>query len=268
MTLVKFITVVNVFITLLFSQTNAFAEVRSETTTVKPYLYAQPSDMKPSIKSIQHDPENGTVSLIKGNLFAPIEIINPDQRNKDKTLYQDIAIDFIESYRHLFKLNQPKKELVVIRTQIDNLDYKHIRLQQVYKSIPVWDSELIVHINTDEIVYLAGGHYIPTPDNILLTPSISKKDAFEYALKQVPKLVANCSRCSAKLIIYYDSDTSPRLAYLIEAGSQFSGTYQLILDAHTGKLITQLPRIQTSSQIIRQETPIITSSEVAIKLSE
>ena len=134
----------------------------SEFQATDVFQTGQPGNMKTSIQRIQRDPGNGTVTLIKGNLYSSIDTIQSESRNQDKQLYQSLALDFMHHYRTLFKLNQPYRELNVSNTQIDKLDYKHIRLQQVYNDIPVWDSEIIVHVNADEIVYLAGGHYIPS----------------------------------------------------------------------------------------------------------
>lgn len=206
---------------------------------------SQSGDMKTSIQRIQRDPENGTVTLIKGNLYSSIDTIQSDLRNQDTQLYQSLALDFMQHYRTLFKLNQPLNELNVSSAQIDNLDYKHIRLQQVFHDIPVWDSEIIVHINADEIVYLAGGHYIPSPDSISLSPAFNNDKAIDYALNCLPKVKKPCPQCSAKLIIYHDDTINPILAYLVEASSKFSGSYKVILNAKTGELLARIPRLQT-----------------------
>jgi Zn-dependent metalloprotease len=200
--------------------------------------------MDVSIKKIHHDPYNGTVTLMKGSLYAYSKAIPVNLRHRDKTLYKTIALDFVNHYRRLFKLKNPYAELVVANIQMDKLDYKHIRLKQVYKGIPVWGSELIVHINTDEIIYLAGGHYIPSPDQISLNPMFSEAKAIEYASKQSSQIKPDCVGCKAQLFIYFDAVISPRLAYFVEKNVRFSSAAQLMIDAHTGKLLTHLPNIQ------------------------
>lgn len=224
---------------------NVTAKNRAVPMTFNPLSYDQSPNIQASVDDIQYDPDNGTITLIKGTLYTPTKTIQASRRNRDKSLYNKIAIDFIHHYRHLFKLKQPADELIATRTQIDNLDYKHIRLQQVYKNIPVWNSEIIVHINNDEVVYLGGGHYIPTPDKISLKPAFSNQKALEYAVNLDPELKSDCSRCQAELVIYFDREIKPVLAYLIKSGSKYSGSLQLILDANTGKLLTRLPRIKT-----------------------
>ncbi len=224
---------------------NASTEISPKSTTVKPYRFGQPSTMETSIESIKHDPTNGTVTLMKGNLYVSSETISTEHRNKDKTLYQEIAVDFINHYRNLFKLQQPRDELIVSSSQIDNLDYKHVRLQQIYQGIPVWNSELIVHINADEVVYLAGGHYIPSPDNISLKPSYNKGKAVEMASKLESDIKHHCPQCTAQLVIYFDDVISPHLAYLVDGGSSFSRTSQLMLDAHSGNLLARIPSVKT-----------------------
>lgn len=252
---------VNTIILVLIMQAQmidfASAELNSKPTPIKPYRFGQPTTMKTSVQRLQKDPHNGTVTLIKGNLYASSDVIEVSRHNKDKTLYQEISLDFIHHYRSLFKLHKPREELIIRNIKIDNLDYKHIRLQQVFKNIPVWDSELIVHINTDEVVYLAGGHYIPSPDKISLEPAFNETKALEYATKLLPNLKNHCSTCSATLIIYFDTIISPKLAYHIEASSKFSGSSQLILDAHTGELLTHIPRIHTFHQSRGWKTPEI-----------
>ena len=233
------------FLVLNNSTLAASAGTDPKSPVIKPYRFNQPVNMKTTIDRIKHDPNNDTVTLIKGKLFYFSEIIPARRHNKDKALYQKIALDFINYYRGLFKLNQPNQELIVSNIKIDNLDYKHVRLQQVYKDIPVWSSELIVHINADEIVYLAGGHYIPTPNQISLTPSFNEDKAIEFASRFLSKPRRNCNQCRAKLVIYFDTGINPQLAYLFETSATYSGSTQLIINAHSGDLITRIPRIQT-----------------------
>jgi Zn-dependent metalloprotease len=224
---------------------HAFDNIKSTSTPATSYQFGQSKVMETSIKNIRHDPDNATITLMKGNLYAYSKAIPADRRHKDKILYQSIALDFVDHYRHLFKLHKPREELVASSIQIDNLDYKHVRLQQVYQGVPVWGSELIVHINTDEVVYLAGGHYIPSPDKITLKPAFNEVAALDYAGKMSADLKRHCARCTAQLVIYFDETISPRLAYFIEDNSRFSSSAQLMLDAHTGELLTHIPRIQT-----------------------
>jgi Zn-dependent metalloprotease len=244
-------------VTVNWQLVHASTEISPKQTTVKPYRFSQPSTMETSIDSIQHNPTNGTVTLMKGNLYVSSEAISTEHRNKDKTVYQKIAVDFVNHYRSLFKLKQPREELIVSSAQIDNLDYKHIRLQQVYQDIPVWGSELIVHINADEVVYLAGGQYIPSPDSISLKPSFNEEKAIEYASKLPSDLKHHCPQCTARLVIYFDNIISPHLAYLVEAGSRFSRSSQLMLDAHSGDLLTRIPSVQTSNPSSGWKTPKI-----------
>ncbi|MEE9346426.1 MAG: hypothetical protein V3U88_12545 [Methylococcales bacterium] len=224
-----------------------FMHVSQSQPTIKSYRFGQPTTMETSITTIQHNRDNGTVTLMKGKLYASVDAIPTERRNKDKSLYQKIAVDFVNHYRSLFKLKQPDNELIVSSIEIDNLDYKHVRLQQVYQDIPVWGSELIVHINADEVVYLAGGHYIPSPDNISLKPAFNEDKAIEYATELSTDLKHHCPQCNVHLVIYFDHATSPQLAYLVEAGSRFSRSSQLMLNAHTGDLLSRIPSIQTSN---------------------
>ena len=248
--------VILLLVTNCWQQVNASADIKSQSPTTKPYRFGQSSLMETSIKNIQHNSDNDTVTLMKGNLFVSEEPIPSERRNKDKALYQQIAVDFVNHYRSLFKLKQPREELIVSSTQIDNLDYKHVRLQQVYQGIPVWGSELIVHINADEVVYLAGGHYIPSPENISLKPDYNEEKAVEIASKLSSDLRHHCPQCKAHLIIYFDNDTSPQLAYLVEGGSRFSRSSQLMLNAHTGDLLTRIPSIQTSNPTSGRKKPM------------
>jgi Zn-dependent metalloprotease len=232
---------------------------QSQPPTIKSYRFGQPTTMETSITTIQHNRDNGTVTLMKGKLYASADAIPTERRNKDKSLYQKIAVDFVNHYRSLFKLKQPDKELIVSSIEIDNLDYKHVRLQQVYQDIPVWGSELIVHINADEVVYLAGGHYIPSPDNISLKPAFNEEKAIEYATELSTDLKHHCPQCKAQLVIYFDNMIKPQLAYLVEAGSRFSRSSQLMLNAHTGDLLSRIPSIQTSNPSSGWKIPKIKS---------
>ena len=59
-----------------------------------------------------------------------------------------LVLDFIEANAGLFRLRDPRSELVPTETQIDASGDEHVRLEHYYKGVPIWGSQLVGHTHS------------------------------------------------------------------------------------------------------------------------
>ncbi|MBI4831013.1 MAG: peptidase M4 family protein [Candidatus Lindowbacteria bacterium] len=133
-------------------------------------------------------------------------------------------------------------QATVQKIQIDELGYKHIRLAQQYKGLPVVGGELIVHINDKNIIYQINGKYLPKVE-VAVEPAIDADAALQIGLdEQKDKAYMHVSQ-EPSLVIY-----GSKLAYhyVISHEGEVPGQWFYYVDAHTGELILSYNNIQFS----------------------
>lgn len=73
-----------------------------------------------------------------------------------------IARGFLDSNRALFKLGSAADELSLLRLEPDTqLNFAHVRLSQIYKGLPVFGRQLVVHLDPQEQIVAVNGQYAP-----------------------------------------------------------------------------------------------------------
>lgn len=147
------------------------------------------------------------------------------------------ARTFLRANCDLLRLDDPNAELVLVRRHTDELDRTHLRFRQQYQGVPVWPSDIIVHLNPAGQVDLMNGAFVPTPKNLSTTPTLDKATAVEYArtgLTDGDKAEVTAS----KLIIYAPGDTPPRLAWKLELALGLPSQWLVVIDAVNGDELT------------------------------
>jgi bacillolysin len=100
-------------------------------------------------------------------------------------------MDLIKQEKTLFKLETPAKELTIVRDETDNLGFRHLTLDRMHRGVPLWNEQLLIHINPQNEVYLIQGDYSPSlPAKFKPKAKLSKKEAEETAKTALAKSVA------------------------------------------------------------------------------
>lgn len=210
-----------------------FAECQA-TAEIKPF----PED------TIIHYGENNTPTYIKGRNLSSNLDQDPDfVALKKASLYTEIAYEFLQSRHEFLKIDAPRLEFEKIREDIDELQFKHIRFQQIIDDIPIWGRELIVHLNKDNQVYLMEGHYEPTPKNVNTTPMLSEQVAAEYAIKAASVEERGWHAERTKKYIFMANLRTPRMTYRITLLRGVIREFYFI-DAVDGKVLHRISGTQ------------------------
>lgn len=93
-----------------------------------------------------------------------------------------IARGFLDQNRALFGLRSAAEELRLLRYQPDQrLGFAHLRLEQIYKGLPVFGRQLMVHLDPEQRIVAVNGQFHPGLD-LDTEPAISPELALEVAL--------------------------------------------------------------------------------------
>ncbi|QLH29222.1 MAG: hypothetical protein HWD63_07395 [Candidatus Parvibacillus calidus] len=90
------------------------------------------------------------------------------------------ALEFIHVNQATFSIKNANEEFRITNTSSDDIGNVHVRMQQEYKGIEVWNAEVMVHTREGD-PYLFNGRYIPTPVYLNTNPTISLDKAIEIA---------------------------------------------------------------------------------------
>ncbi len=109
--------------------------------------------------------------------------------------------------------------------------------------VPVLDSELVIHLDQGNHVYLVSGRYVPTPSDLDVTPALSAEQALEIAAAHVGVPRDGCDACEAQLVVYPSPEGHSALAYVFNIRLSLVKAWQVVIDAHSGELLRQTSRV-------------------------
>jgi hypothetical protein len=92
------------------------------------------------------------------------------------------AIEFFRAHREALGLGDPSFEMRQKVVVPDWLDMDHVRYQRTYQQVPVFGSELIVHLDSDGDVQVVNGRVVPEID-LDPIPRLSAQQAVELAVE-------------------------------------------------------------------------------------
>ncbi len=183
--------------------------------------------------------------FIKGTIDSPL------QRRANVSI-EEKSIDYLVGVKKLIAIDNPRNEFKIKSIQNDVLGQQHIKLQQKYKGIPVYASEVILH-SKNNIIDRFNGRYFPTPIIENINPTLSKTSASTISIKDLSKTVKvvemnareknllGYEKPSVELIIFHTKGDieQERLAYHVTVRPNLMGRWEYFIDAHTGEVLNK-----------------------------
>ncbi|MDA0577796.1 MAG: M4 family metallopeptidase, partial [Verrucomicrobia bacterium] len=155
--------------------------------------------------------------------------------------YAEDAVAVMDNLAGLFRITNAAEEFRSRKTQGDALGFHHVRLQQMYRGLPVVGGEVIVHFNKADAAYEVNGRYVPDLA-VGIAPALDAARALAIAqadLQALKKPVGALDE-AVSLVVYAREDP-PRLAqaltltYRDAAGE--AGRWRYWIDALDGSIL-------------------------------
>ena len=191
---------------------------------------------------------NGTPVFINSSQLQPASKVGPAS---GRGSMGEAALALIEARKGVFRLEHPREELAVDYEGFDGFGNHHVRLQQQFRGVPMWNQELVVHFDPSGQMYAINGRYAPTPSG--LTDTVPKLTAAAAANIAEEDLSASTEFQSLpgwaqQLLDYYgpsatqclwmDPQTNaPHLVWHVELRPNMKDRWYYFVDAHTGRII-------------------------------
>jgi bacillolysin/thermolysin len=161
-----------------------------------------------------------------------------------------VARGFLDENRALFRLRSVAEDLHFLRNETDKqLGWSHVRLAQVYRGLPVFGYQLVVHLDTQHQVVTVNGHFQPGLE-LDTTPKVTPADAEQLALDdllnaqlesdQRSRVKATILRDKTQLMIYVDQNDQPRLTWSVTImTSSPLGQWRYFVNARRAQVVHQ-----------------------------
>jgi len=161
---------------------------------------------------------------------------------------------FLQRKESLFKIKDAQRELKLFDQQTDALGYTHYKFQQMYKGIPVYGSEYIVHTNKRKQINSVNGRFSTRiyKEAVETDPDISPEKAIDMAIRQIEKQIGGeivlnepyTKNPESKLVIY-PFQKRHHLVYHVTLNfhKPKPGNWHVFVDAIDGKVIDKFNAI-------------------------
>jgi len=143
---------------------------------------------------ITWDKKVSAPTRLAGKLSEPVQAEAPE-----------IAMQFFQTNKTLFSMSDPAQEMEVIKTRTDNRGWKHVRMQQKYKSLRVEGKTYLVHINPELEVRMVNGNFLPQIQ-INTTPAIDSSECIANARDDLNPQDELVQDPNVELVIYHFND--------------------------------------------------------------
>lgn len=151
------------------------------------------------------------------------------------------ARTFLKSNRSLFNMSKDLSDLELKKVITSSRGVRHVRFQQTYEGIPVYNGTYQVHLKSDGRIDMANGHYY---HNIKAStsPSISGKSAFQKAMSNIGGNSSIEWQKEPSLYIYKNPETEEfTLAWKVEMGIKTPNPeeWKYFVDAENGNILNK-----------------------------
>jgi bacillolysin len=219
----------------------------------KRYLTQQPGWTPPQLQKgrmkIEYSRVTGLPALIRTSRDAA------SGRSGQQRDARVAASSYLEELKHELKMENPGRDFSIRSFSTDNNSRTHVRMSQLYKGVPVYGSEVMVHLGTDGDSFNGQYRLIGKDLNVhpTLTPAAAigranlhmDKGISRHELSELEKKMVEYDEPQATLCIYQDQSIvkSDVLAYHITLCPSISQRWEYFIDATTGAVLHQYKNI-------------------------
>jgi Zn-dependent metalloprotease/subtilisin family serine protease len=226
--------------TLALSQTLFPLVSTAESTAEKPKIAVSSK----FVEEISLSESVGSPNFISGKLT-----------DSSKDSPEKIVYAFLNSAKHTYKLESDAKSLFkVLKQEKESLGHQVVRLQQVYKGIPIFGYRQIAHINKGVLQSFSGS---VAPEAIIKASingkkRISKDEAINLA-KQDLKVNATFTKTPTADLNIYIKENKAHLVYLVRLNflKPEPGNWYYFVDAVSGAIIDKFNAIEHARTTVK-----------------
>ena len=87
------------------------------------------------------------------------------------------SFSYLEELKETLRIKNPQEDFAIRSLHTDASNRTHVRMEQLYRGVPVYGSEVMVHLGREEDSF--NGQYRIIREDLEVTPSLSGADAIQ-----------------------------------------------------------------------------------------
>lgn len=188
--------------------------------------------------------------LIAGNalIFNPAALAE-QKRDLDRDDAAVAAVRHLQNQRTAIRL--PEATTFSARqVDADDLGQSHVRVDQLYRGVKVFEGEFIVHLNASSNDVLDVTDDAHRGISVDVTPAIASIDAVAVAHRELSPMGAYNVEPSSELVVFRTDEGADLLAYHVH--TELENLFELkhtdfMIDAHSGAVVKSWDSLQTTA---------------------
>jgi len=152
----------------------------------------------------------------------------------DDGLVLQTSLAYLQARASQFGIRNASQEFQLRKVVRDSLGQTHVRLDQVYRGVPVWGNQLIVHLDENGAPQSVNGTYLPGI-NISTHAALSADEARTAATRHHPGPLAAIPEAG---LVIYPRNGQAQLAYrVVLSDDETPRRIVVFVDAWTGQIV-------------------------------
>lgn len=169
---------------------------------------------------------------------------------KKRSTPEGAAMDYLSAAGPYLKIKNAEEKFIITSIEKDELQMHHVRMQQVYKGIPVYGAEIVIHGKGQDFDFL-NGNYFADFELANTIPALDSISALERTGAELGTLIYTTGTDTEKLLtadpqanlVIFFQDQKPYLAWHVSAYSTLNERWELFVDAVDGKILDKFTSI-------------------------
>ena len=163
---------------------------------------------------------------------------------------ESIVLDYFNANKSVYKFGKESAEasFKILSQEKDTLGNTIVRLQQMYKGVPVFGSTQVGHVNAQGVLTVVSGSVIPDLDKQVNLDTVSRqseKELISIAEKDLGYSPKYTQDPKVQLVVYTHEKTA---TYAYQVSLHFlapePGNYDYFIEAKTGRILNKYNKIQ------------------------
>ncbi|SDH12068.1 thermolysin [Planococcus glaciei] len=202
-------------------------------------VYASPTNAVN--EKVHVNQKSGTTDFIVGKLTLP-----------SKKSAKDTVYDYLSEKEGHYKIGkEAAANFKILSEKKDDLGFTNVKLQQVYKGVPVFGSVISAHVDSEGVLTSVSGGLVPELSKQVKLNKGHQLKAAEASALALAALKAELGASpeldheeAPELVVYLDEGTA-KYAYSVEFEflAPSPGNYQYFIDAQNGKVLDSYNQI-------------------------
>jgi len=232
------------------SQSVAFAPGRANAAPAAVLQMRQGTAVRRPDLQVTWNERRAVPAVVKGSDILQEGTAAQPQGAKGATPdFQQKAVTVMGALAGLYGIEDAAAEFAVRPAEATASGFRHVRMNQIYRGLPVFGGQVVVHFDAKGLARVVNGQYLPVA-GVATTPTLAAVEATAVAVADQATLGNPAGKVTeAPALVIYALDTTPTLAYQLmisyRNGRGVAGRWRYWVNALTGDVLLRYNDVES-----------------------